>query len=869
MKKIIFSVIASCIMAGCGGPDPDGSSSSVTSSSSNSSIPSSTPTSSSTSSASSSLSGNAAAGRDVLKGGCAGCHQDVEEDGTFVGVFSYDVNRFTYHTMSKYEDVGYTGSSLSDLASFIDAQMPNCVGECAENAAAYLWSLRGQTPEVEQFACDTSAQLLYGRRDVKLLTSYEYQNSLQALFNQPLPDDFSTQNRANSDTMIGRMPNHTSEPVSEGRLTAYNNNAKELAAWAVSTAGALSFDCFDSVTCANSFINEFAYYAFRRPLTFAERDEYRDIISGPQNLQRGLEWAIHSVLMSPQFLYRSELGTKVADANATAIDQPSAQDVVQGEPSTTITMPEITYGADDMGQYGAYKYTGLSSPYNWTGDDIVVVRVKSGGAGNGVFGITINNGDYKFEEAVTSATVKVLTLRVEGLSGSGGYIQTYNQSGNPISVSKIIVGPAVLPEMPSETIPKLDLADPEAYVLDSFEYASALAYMFTGSPPDRELMRAAFAGELGNKTQVEKQIDRLLDSALGKIQIGRMAGLWFRTDGVVSVNRNGNDNFTQDVKNSMAQEIRELFKYVFYNEDQPFKSLYQGNYTMLDSILSAYYGIPGGGSRPMEFVKVDTSGSRRGGVIASGAFMATNAAMNRTSPIFRSVHMRQDMLCQSISLPANLEDTAARAEAEKQVSSLLAQGTLTTAEYFNILTSIPDSSCASCHAAIINPVFAIDDFDNVGLPRDVVNGEVVQYAYIGGDNEGGAKQVPIGQVNNGGYLYSADVVGLLGSAAANNDKENDNGLYFSGSKDLGQAMVQANLPGLDACLFEKTARFSLGHFLNPAFEEKGKEKPLTNVQKSHMACLNDSMVSAYNSNNGSPRAAMKTLGLSDAIRFRR
>lgn len=810
-----------------------------------------------------------AAGKQVVKSTCVGCHKDPEEDGKFVGVFGFDVNRFSYHTLEDYLGKGYTGASQSDLANFIGNEMIDCGGACtdAQNAAAYLWSLRGQAPVVTQYACDTSAPVLYGRRDLKLLTSYEYHNSLQALFKKTLPDDYSTQNRASDDIKVGRMPNHTLEKVSEGRLTAYDANAEELAKWAVATAGALDFDCLDKTTCANNFIDKFAFYAFRRPLTTAERAEYRDIIGTPTDLKMGLQWAIRSVLESPQFLYRSELGKTVAEARSATPEQPSDLDVVQGEPVTTISMPEVTYGSDGFATYGAYKYVGLTPSYNWTGDDIVVVSVKTGGGGNGNFGITVNNDSFKKETVVDGN--KVITLRIKGVTGSGKYMQTYNQSGNAIAVSKITVGPAALPTSPTETIPKLDQAESTAYVLDAFEYASALSYMFTGGPPDATLMSAAFKGELGDKTKVASQIDRLLDSELGRKHIGRLAGIWFRTDAVTSVNRTGNDAFTQQVKNSMAQEVRELYKYVFYTPNVPFKAIYTGDFTMLDSVLSSYYGIPGGGNSPMVFAKVDTSNSRRGGVIASGAYMASNAAMNRTSPIFRSVHMRQDMLCQAIALPSNLNDTAARDEAQKKVEALLASGNMTTAEFYNIQTTVPGSSCSTCHDAIINPLFAVDDFDHVGLPRKQSGGQIVQKAFMGDAGEVGKDGVPIALVNQGGRLYSADAVGVLGSYEANQDKRNGGGLAFSGSKDLGQKMVAAGLKGLDTCLFEKTARFSLGHSLNPAFEETGLEKLLTAQQKSHMSCVTNAMETAYTTSNGSARAAMKALGLSDVIRYRK
>ena len=175
----------------------------------------------------------------------------------------------------------------------------------------------------------------------------------------------------------------------------------------------------------------------------------------------------------------------------------------------------------------------------------------------------------------------------------------------------------------------------------------------------------------------------------------------------------------------------------------------------------------------------------------------------------------------------------------------------------------------ACHDAIINPLFAVDDFDHVGLPRKQSGGQIVQKAFMGDAGEIGKDGVPIPMVNQGGRLYSANAVGVLGSYEANQDKRNGGGLAFSGSKDLGQKIVAAGLKGLDTCLFEKTARFSLGHSLNPAFEESGLEKLLTAQQKSHMSCVTNAMEAAYTNSNGSARAAMKALGLSDVIRYRK
>ena len=106
--------------------------------------------------------------------------------------------------------------------------------------------------------------------------------------------------------------------------------------------------------------------------------------------------------------------------------------------------------------------------------------------------------------------------------------------------------------------------------------------------------------------------------------------------------------------------------------------------------------------------------------------MAYNAHMDYSSPIQRSAHFRQDVLCQSIPLPVNLEDSQEREAAAQLVKSRVDAGDITTADFYDIQTNIPSSSCATCHNAIINPLFGMDDFDHVGRLRPRVNGKVVQ-----------------------------------------------------------------------------------------------------------------------------------------------
>ncbi|HEY7772377.1 MAG TPA: DUF1592 domain-containing protein [Marinagarivorans sp.] len=680
---------------------------------------------------------------------CNFCHTD-NGDGTFGGNRSFNVNQFTYPNSDTYAGLGYSSATEQDLALFLSAEMPasgGCDAQCGADIAAYLWSLRGLAQNIDPVGCTSEDPVLYGKRALKLLTSFEYDNSLRSLFTAPLPDDFSSSFRANIDKNIANMPNHISEPVGETRLNTYARNAEELAEWALITEGQnpLPFSCADeqAVECANAFIEKFAYPAYRRPLNADEQMLYTKMIT---ESPIGLQVAVQSVLMSPQFLYRSELGTKVSEARD-----------------------------DPMFRYG-------------------------------------------------------------------------NDSAQQDSLAQ---------------------ADPSAYVLDPYEYASVLSYMYTASSPDAQLLAAAGNGDLANPAMVEMHIDRMLDSDLGRAQVGRFAGMWFRTDKVVDADRSGNPGFTQTVKDSMAREIRELYKHVFYDENLPFEAIYTGDFTLVNSVLSDFYGLPGG-THPDVFTPVSTVGTPRGGVIASGAFMASNSARERTSPIKRAVHFRQDVLCQIIDLPPAFgedpEQDKIRDAAAAEVVEAQSSGTLTTTDAFHMQTGKPGTICAGCHRSVINPLFAIDDFDNVGLARKRnAAGEVVQK----GLGPNGQEDVPIDMINNSGYLFAAHLTGVVDSGLADAENAAGQGLAFKGAKGLGQAIVDAELPGVEACLIEKSFRFAAGYPLSSAQALQLEGEQITEREKAHFACVSDNLKSALNQHNNSPRAMMKAMGTSDVIRFRR
>jgi len=358
--------------------------------------------------------------------------------------------------------------------------------------------------------------------------------------------------------------------------------------------------------------------------------------------------------------------------------------------------------------YGASNASGA-----WP--EMQVIVSESSGGGDVVVGTIV----------VNSTTEQTYTFTANGITGQHkikvDFINdNHNIDGDTLYVKSVtlsdVVEQVAVEETPNFVSP-LTLAEANAYVLTPYEYAAALSFMLTGSTPDEVLLDAASKDMLTTPAQISAQIERMINSERGKKHFGNFVGTWFKTDNVKTVTRNMFPELTSGVKKAMAQEVREQFKHVFYDDSVPFSEFYNADYTFLNNTLADYYGVPGNfGSG---FTKTVAAG--RGGPIASGAWMTVWAHAERTSPIRRAVHSRADALCHHIDPPdsplAAPDIDAQRAAAQKKVEDYEAANGIMSSKAFYYTYTDGITACAGCHERIINPMFGLEDFDNVGRLR--------------------------------------------------------------------------------------------------------------------------------------------------------
>ena len=207
------------------------------------------------------------------------------------------------------QPIVFENYSLESLTKKINDSMPisevnpnawqQCVGNCATAVAEYLWSIR---PKV---SCDEGESTL--PRRVRGLTKFEYVNTINDLFGR---NDAETLARTiGSDTEVKGFDNNAyASSITSTRLEGYWAAAQAIAEVANVTPWLSTNNC-NQQNVGACFVNKFGRMAFRRPLINDEMDDYSAIFEAGANDEEGARNVVQAMLISPNFLYRSEIGS--------------------------------------------------------------------------------------------------------------------------------------------------------------------------------------------------------------------------------------------------------------------------------------------------------------------------------------------------------------------------------------------------------------------------------------------------------------------------------------------------------------------------------------------------------------------------------
>jgi hypothetical protein len=208
----------------------------------------------------------------------------------------------------------------------------------------------------------------------------------------------------------------------------------------------------------------------------------------------------------------------------------------------------------------------------------------------------------------------------------------------------------------------------------------------------------------------------------------------------------------------MRRETATFADFVVRRGDGLMSTLFTANFGFPEGPLFALYGL----TEPAGFVPGTQVmlGPERAGILTQGAFLATHAHRDQTSPVHRGIMVRENILCEPLEPPPLDVNTTPPAPTPAT----------TTRERFAQHEANP--MCGGCHV-LIDPIgLAFENFDAIGAYRTTENG------------------LPIDAT--GEIIEGQDV--LAGS--------------FVGALELGQKLAESRVAA--DCLASQWFRFALG-----------------------------------------------------------
>jgi hypothetical protein len=251
--------------------------------------------------------------------------------------------------------------------------------------------------------------------------------------------------------------------------------------------------------------------------------------------------------------------------------------------------------------------------------------------------------------------------------------------------------------------PKFLFLEEKPGSLDAHALACRLSYFFWSSMPDDELMDLAERKQLRRPDVLRRQVERLLRSPKAAAFTSNFCGQWLglRDIDLTAPHDGLYPEFDPMLKVSMVRETELFFNELLQN-DLSVANVVASEFSMLNGRLANHYGIAGVEGL-WEFRKVALPPDcHRGGVITMASVLKVTADGSNTSPVKRGAWILDRIL--GTPPPKPPADVPALEPDIRGATTLREQ----LARHRN------NPTCASCHARIDPPGFALESFDVIG-----------------------------------------------------------------------------------------------------------------------------------------------------------
>jgi len=252
--------------------------------------------------------------------------------------------------------------------------------------------------------------------------------------------------------------------------------------------------------------------------------------------------------------------------------------------------------------------------------------------------------------------------------------------------------------------------DPKSEKIDSHAIASRLSYFLWSSLPDRELFDLADSGKLNDPSTLSQQVERMLQDPKSDRFVKGFLDAWLTLDNLGNTPPDQNrfsEYYIDDLATAMREETHIFFRHIL-DKNLPTSEFLTAEYSFMNPALARHYrmDLPNNRFKSLDsFIKVNTNGHPRGGLLGQASIHTVTANGVDTSPIIRGVWLLENILgTPPAAPPPDIEaiepdvrgSTTIRDQMEKHRS---------------------DPTCAECHRKIDPLGFALENFDAIGRYR--------------------------------------------------------------------------------------------------------------------------------------------------------
>ena len=305
-----------------------------------------------------------------------------------------------------------------------------------------------------------------------------------------------------------------------------------------------------------------------------------------------------------------------------------------------------------------------------------------------------------YRRPVTAADVDTLLGFFESGRADGGSFD----AGIQLALERMLVDPDFLLRIERDPA---GAAPGEPYPLSDTEIASRLSFFLWGSIPDEVLLDAAEQGGLTAPETLDAQVRRMMADPRARSLVDDFAMQWLHLRNLEDVR--GDPVPFPDFDDNLVEAFRHettLFLASTLREDRSVLDLLDADYTFVNERLARHYGIPGVyGSRFRRVALPDLT--QRGGLLGHGGLLALTSYPTRTSPVLRGKWLLDTIL--GAPPPSPPPDVPALPEG--------AAGGRAASVRERLERHRQAPACATCHASIDPPGFALEQYDGLGAWR--------------------------------------------------------------------------------------------------------------------------------------------------------